>query len=177
VQDVPRTGAGRVGDRVHRVHVAEQVSVERTSDQVADVLAKAQPEWFEAVAALAWRDGELAEARRYGAGASRRESEELPRHLFEIDPPTPRNRGEVSREFRWVVNGPTSLFHELTRKLITYPFGDLAVLALYGAYESLDNSDDWGDGAGSEQTGAANRPVEVAVRAFLGHLRTAFESV
>jgi hypothetical protein len=83
----------------------------------------------------------------------------------------------VCREFVWVVNGASGLFHELTGILVAYQVNETAVLALYGSYESLDYSDDWGDGAGAELSGAAARPVEVAVRAFLGHLRTALESL
>jgi hypothetical protein len=172
-----RTDADLVGGSVHRVHVAEQVSVERTPDQASDVISKAQPEWFEAIAALAWRDGELAEGRRYGPGAARRDGEEPPTHVFEVDAAVIRGPGAVCRQFRWTVHGVSGLFHELTGELGTQQFGEVAVLALFATYESLDPSDDWGDGAGAELCGAANRPVEVAVRAFLGHVRTALESL
>ena len=101
----------------------------------------------------------------------------MPAHVFQVEPPEVPERGEVSRDLLWVVNGASNLFHELTGTLFVYPVRDTAVLALYGSYESLDYSDDWGDGAGSERIGAASRPVEVAVRAFLGHLRTALESL
>ena len=161
---------------MHRVHVAEQVSVERTPEHVGQLLAKAQPEWFEAVAALAWREGELAEGRRFGAGVVRHERNVAPRHVIEIENPV-NHRASLCRNFRWMVHGPTNLFQELSGQLVSYPFGEAAVLWLYATYESLYIGDDWGDGGGAERVGAACRPVEVAVRAFLGHLRTAFESL
>ena len=162
---------------MHRVHIAEQVSVERTAEHVAEVLAKAQPEWFEAIAALAWREGELAEGRRIGAGAVRRDGEEQPRHVIELDAPTVTRLGNTCREVRWVVHGFTTLFHELLGRLVSYERNDMVVLLMFATYESLDHSDDWGDGAGAERMGVACRPVEVIVRAFLGHLRTALESL
>ena len=161
---------------MHRVHVAEQVSVERTPEHVAHLLAKAQPEWLEAIAALAWREGELAEGRRVGAGVVRHERNGAPRHVVEIGGPET-HRESLCRNFRWQVHGPTNLFQELSGRLVAYPFEDTAVLWVYAAYESLYNGDDWGDGGGAERVGAACRPVEVTVRALLGHLRTAFESL
>jgi len=160
---------------VHRVHVAEQVSVERTPEHVAGVLAKAQPEWLEAVAALAWREGELAEGRRVGAGAVRHEAQNHPRHVIEIDSPHHLTRFGVCRDLRWIVHGPSSLFHELSGQIVAYDVGEVAVLWMFANYESLDHTDDWGDGAGSERVGVACRPAEVVVRTFLGHLRTALE--
>jgi hypothetical protein len=162
---------------VHRVHVAEQVSVERTPEHVAEVLAKAQPEWLEAIAALAWRAGELAEGRRVGAGAVRHEAENQPRHVVEIDAPRSSHRFDVCRDFRWIVHGPSSLFHELSGQIVSYDFDQVAVLWVFAMYESLDHTDDWGDGAGAERVGVACRPAEVVVRTFLGHLRTALESL
>jgi hypothetical protein len=162
---------------VHRVHVAEQVSVERTPERVAEVLAKAQPEWLEAIAALAWREGELAEGRRVGAGAVRHERDNQPRHVIEIDAPFVTKRQCICRNFRWIVHGPSSLFHEFSGQIVSYDFADVVVLWAFGSYESLCYADDWGDGAGAERVGVAARPVEVVVRAFLGHLRTALESL
>ena len=162
---------------MHCVHVAEQVSVERTPERVAEVLAKAQPEWLEAIAALAWREGELAEGRRVGAGAVRHEGQSQPRHVIEIDAPVLTRRNCVSRDFRWIVHGPSNLFHEFAGRLVSYDFDEVVVLWAFGTYESLDHDDDWGDGAGAERLGIAARPVEVVVRAFLGHLRTALESL
>jgi hypothetical protein len=162
---------------VHRVHVAEQVSVERTPERAAEVLAKAQPEWFEAIAALAWREGELAEGRRVGAGAVRHEGQNRPRHVFEIDAPKSAPRDSMCRDFRWIVHGPSSLFQELSGQLVAFEFDGVVVLWTFARYESLYNGDDWGDGSGAERLGIACRPVEVVVRAFLGHLRTALESL
>src|SRR5262249_10236443 len=142
-----------------------------------EVLAKAQPEWLEALAALAWREGELAEGRRVGAGAVRHEGENHPRHVIEIDAPDLNPKQCVCRKFRWTLHGPSRLVHELTGQLVSYDFEGIVVLWTFATYESLYYADDWGDGAGVERVGVASRPVETVVRAFLGHLRTALESL
>lgn len=160
---------------MHRVHVAEQVSVERTTARVVALLTNAQPRWLESLAGLAWREGEFAEGRRSGADSMRRADEELPQHSIKLDgivEPIPLN---TCIDFRWEARCASNLFHELRGTFIVFPYDQTAVLGVVAWYESLDYVDDWGDGSGAERTGTANRPVEVVVRSFLGHLRTALE--
>jgi hypothetical protein len=158
---------------LHRVHVAEQVSVARTPERVAALMRHSEPGWLDTLAALGWREGEVADALR--TRSERNDPCGAPEVVFTVgdeftDPPA-----ILAVSVRWNADGATRLFREFTGDIIVYRFAGMAVVAMLGSYESLESGDEWTDVAAAERTGTASRPAEVAVRAFLGHLRTALE--
>ena len=158
---------------MHRVHVAEQVSVARTPERVAALIRHSEPGWLDALAALGWRAGEAADALR--TGRERNDSGGAPEVVFTLGDEFAGAPAILCIRFSWKVDNATRLFRELTGDVIIYRFDGTAVVGIFGSYDSLEHSDEWTDVAAAERTGTASRPAEVAVRAFLGHLRTALE--
>jgi hypothetical protein len=149
------------------------VSVARTPERVAALIRHGEPGWLDTLAALGWREGENADALR--TGSARCESYDAPEVSFTLGDEFAEAPAILCIRFCWKVKPATRLFDELNGDLIIYRFDRMAVVGIFGSYESLETGDEWSDVAMAERTGTASRPAEVAVRALLGHLRTALE--
>jgi hypothetical protein len=142
------------------VHVAEQVSIERPTASVLEIL---RPTVLVPFLQIAWSEGELALRHR---GVSWATTPSEPRHSLRL---TPRSTAADATVLAvaWSVQGAVVLFRTLRGQLIVRSFDDGSTLEMVATYSPI------GDPSSS---GTARRPVEIVVRSFLGHVRNAVES-
>jgi hypothetical protein len=152
-----------VGDKESgSVHVAEEVAVAVPAPVVADYLSTSPRRWMRPLLALAWNEAEQSARRRSGDIAIHN-SERT--HALMIGERDERSTGTTFR-FEWRIAHHGVLVQRLAGALLLAPLGTRSLIEIRGTYRSRPDA---ADGH------FAMRPVEIAVRSLLGHVRAAIE--
>jgi hypothetical protein len=160
--------------RASGLHVAEQVSIAQPPAVVVAMLGRRPSGWLLPFLLLAWNEG-VGAMQRLDQACGR--SGHAPRggHLLRLGRPVC-DGGRTTVALTWTVAPPSpttpTLFRRLHGELVVEAFEPGTVLGVRASY--LPSGD---TAARLERLGGgtAQRPVELAVRSLLGHLRTAVE--